>query len=595
MRRLATHILDSGPEAIRLHAHADLWLDSAAFRQHATAGLAAAAQDVVAPERLAHLNAAVELYADDFLAGFTLPDSPAFDEWQFFQRESLRQLYGQVLEQLVQAHRRSEALGCRPSTTRARWVALDGLHEPAHRALMRLYAWAGQHAAALRQYQECVRILDAELGAAPEDETTALYEGIRTRQLAVPEAADRQPRAEQVGLPPPIPTQGGGEHSHTPPSHAEGPLFVARQRELRWLDGLLGAALEGQHCVAFVVGEAGQGKTALLRTFAHSSQAAHPDLVVAWGSCNAYTGVGDPYLPFRETLELLTGNVEVDALASQLHRDHAERLWHTLPAAAQALVDVGPDLLDTFVPTRGLLRRATAYAGEAAWVQQLQELVSTKITRPTDPRQQDLFEQYARVMQDLARRSALLLILDDLQWADRGSTDLLLHLGRRLKGCRVLILGAYRPADVAIGRGGERHPLERVVGELQRDFGEIRLDLGHAEGRLLVDSLLDLEPNQLDEAFRAALYQQTGGHPLFTIELLRDMQERGELARDEAGCWTASPHLHWTRLPARVEGVIGERVGTAGRAAARAAPGRQRRRGGVHGRGGRASAGRRRA
>ena len=289
---------------------------------------------------------------------------------------------------------------------------------------------------------------------------------------------------------------------------------------------------------------------------------AHPDLVVAWGSCNGYTGIGDPYLPFREILELLTGNVEVDALAGQLRRDHANRLWHTLPAAAQALLDVGSDLLDTFVSARGLLRRATAYAGdEAAWVQHLQELVSRKITRPTDPRQQDLFEQYARVMQALARRSALLLILDDLQWADRGSTNLLLHLGRRLKGCRVLIVGAYRPADVAIGRGGERHPLEHVVGELQRDFGEIRLDLGHAEGRLLVDALLDSEPNQLDEAFRAALYQQTGGHPLFTIELLRDMQERGELARDEAGRWIASPHLHWIRLPARVEGVIGERVG----------------------------------
>jgi DNA-binding SARP family transcriptional activator len=564
-------ILDSRPEAIRLYSHADLWLDSAAFRQHITAGLAAAPQDVFAPERLAHLDAAVELYTEDFLAGFTLPDSPTFDEWQFFQRESLRQLYGQVLEQLVQAYRTKQAWDQAIAYAR-RWLALDGLHEPAHRMLMRLYAWAGQQAAAVRQYQECTRILGAELGAEPEDETTALYEAIRTRQLGraatapplvEPATAHRLPRAEQVGPPPStIPAQRGDGHSHTPPSHAEGPLFVARQRELMWLDGLLDAALEGQHCVAFVVGEAGQGKTALLRTFARSSQAAHPDLVAAWGSCNAYTGIGDPYLPFRETLELLTGNVEVDWLAGQLRQDHANRLWHTLPAAAQALVNVGPDLLDTFVPTRGLLRRATAYAGgEAAWVQQLQGLMSSKVTQPTDPRQQALFEQYARVMQDLARRAPLLLILDDLQWADLGSTDLLLHLGRRLKGCRVLIVGAYRPADVAIGRGRERHPLERVVGELQRDFGEIRLDLGHAEGRLLVDSLLDSEPNQLNEAFRAALYRQTGGHPLFTIELLRDLQERGELARDEAGCWTASPHLHWSRLPARVEGVIGERVG----------------------------------
>ncbi|MBC8075933.1 MAG: AAA family ATPase, partial [Chloroflexales bacterium] len=559
-------ILDSGTEAIRLQPTADLWLDSAAFRKHATAGLSAAPQDVVAPARLAHLNAAVALYTGDFLAGFTLPDGPAFDEWQFFQRESLRQLYGQVLEQLVQAYRTQQNWEEAIAYAR-RWLALDGLYEPAHRMLMRLYAWAGQHAAALRQYQECTRLLGAELGAVPEDETTALYEAIRTRQLgpaATAPPVETPRRGVSTGGVPatPIAAQRGEEPSHTPPAHTVGPLFVARQRELRWLDDLLDTALEGQHGVAFVVGEAGQGKTALLRTFARSAQAAHPDLVVAWGSCNAYTGVGDPYLPFREILELLTGNVEVDALASQLHRDHASRLWHTLPAAAQALVNVGPDLLDTFVPTRGLLRRAAAYpGGEAPWVQQLQELVARKATRPTDPRQQDLFEQYAKVMQDLARRPALLLILDDLQWGDRGSTDLLLHLGRRLKGCRVLIVGAYRPADVAIGRGGERHPLERVVGELQRDFGEIQLDLGQAEGRLLVDSLLDAEPNQLNEAFRAALYQQTGGHPLFTIELLSDMQERGELARDAAGRWTASPHLHWTRLPARIEGVIGERVG----------------------------------
>ncbi|MFL5804686.1 MAG: BTAD domain-containing putative transcriptional regulator [Roseiflexaceae bacterium] len=493
---LGDAVLDAGPDAIRLHPNSDLWLDCAAFRQHVTAGLPAPT-DPLAPKRLAHLEAAIELYADDFLAGFTLPDSLIFDEWQFFQRESLRQLYGQVLEQLVQAYRTQQAWAQAIPYAR-KWVALDALHEPAHRALMWLYAWAGQHAAALRQYQECVRVLDAELGAVPEDETTALYEGIRTRQLAAPEAADPQPSSMRqmaaeleairgVRTSEGILSEGSGQHDaggasapvvdrpsrtdhaaahpltgvgqtapgalrdDSPSGAVEGPVFVAREQELRWLDGLLDAALEGQHCVAFVMGEAGQGKTALLRTFARSSQAAHPDLVVAWGSCNAYTGIGDPYLPFRETLELLTGNVEVDALAGQLHRDHAERLWHSLPAAAQALVDVGPDLLDTFVPTRALLRRASAYAGgEAAWVQQLQELVSRKATRPTDPRQQALFEQYARVVQDLARQSALLLILDDLQWADRGSTDLLLHLGRRLKGCRVLIVGAYRPDDVEI-------------------------------------------------------------------------------------------------------------------------------------------------
>src|SRR6266545_4306457 len=187
-------VLDTSLDTIRVHPRAELWLDCAVFRKHVTAGLAAAPQDVFAPDQLTHLTAAIELYADDFLAGFTLPDSPTFDEWQFFQRESLRQLYGQVLEQLVQAYRGQQAWAQAIVYAR-KWVALDGLHEPAHRMLMRLYAWAGQHAAALRQYQECARILDAELGAAPEEETTALYEAIRTRQLAAPEAADRRPVA----------------------------------------------------------------------------------------------------------------------------------------------------------------------------------------------------------------------------------------------------------------------------------------------------------------------------------------------------------------------------------------------------------------
>jgi predicted ATPase len=191
IQAIGDDILESTPEAIRLSSQADLWIDSAVFRQHVEAGLAAAPEDAFAPERLAHLDTAVELYAGDFLAGFTLPDSSAFDEWQFFQRESLRQLYGQVLEQLVQAYRGQQAWVQAIAYAR-KWVALDGLHEPAHRTLMWLYAWAGQQAAALRQYQECVRVLNAELGAAPEDETTALYEGIRTRQLGLPAAAARQ-------------------------------------------------------------------------------------------------------------------------------------------------------------------------------------------------------------------------------------------------------------------------------------------------------------------------------------------------------------------------------------------------------------------
>ena len=155
----------------------------------------------------------------------------------------------------------------------------------------------------------------------------------------------------------------------------------------------------------------------------------------------------------------------------------------------------------------------------------------------------------------------MLILLDDLQWVDEGSVTLLLHLSKRLKGYPVLMLGAFRPAEVALGRGDQRHPLEQIINELKRDMGDIVLNLAQAEGRGLINNLLDSEPNSLDDNFRDTLYQLTKGHPLFTSELLRGMQERGDIAKDEADIWHVQAKLDWETLPARVEGAIGERIG----------------------------------
>ena len=175
--------------------------------------------------------------------------------------------------------------------------------------------------------------------------------------------------------------------------------------------------------------------------------------------------------------------------------------------------------------------------------------------------QSDLFEQYARVLGILAHQGTLLLVVDDLQWADAGSISLLFHLGRGLAGSRILIIGAYRPEEVALGRSEKRHPLEPVVNEFKRSFGDIEVDLAQARGRQFVDDFLDTEANRLGTEFREMLYRQTGGHALFTVELLRGMQERGDLVRDGAGSWVEGSVLDWERLPARVEAVIAERIG----------------------------------
>jgi adenylate cyclase len=168
------------------------------------------------------------------------------------------------------------------------------------------------------------------------------------------------------------------------------------------------------------------------------------------------------------------------------------------------------------------------------------------------------------VLRTLAKTHPLLLMLDDVQWADSASIGLLFHLGRRLEGSSILIACAYRPEEVALERAGERHPLEKVLAEFKWSLGDVWVDLRRAderEGRSFVDALLDTEPNRLGEDFRRALFEHTGGHPLFTVEVLRAMQERGDLVPDAEGRWVEGPSLDWERLPARVEAMIAERIG----------------------------------
>jgi len=343
----------------------------------------------------------------------------------------------------------------------------------------------------------------------------------------------------------------------------ERPVFVAREQELSKLEEFLDNALSSRGRVVFVTGEAGSGKTALIHEFARRAQETHSDLIVARGKCNAQTGIGDPYLPFIELLSVLTGDVEAKWTAGVLAQEHAVRLWNLLPLSAQAIVDSGPDLINTLLPGEAIVRRGEAFApGLPDWLTRLKKLVERKSAVPVDPQlqQSNIFDQFTRVLQALAHQKPLLLILDDLQWVDAGSASLLFHLGRQIKGCRILIAGVFRPSEMALGRGGERHPLESVLNEFKRDFGELELEVGKTESREFVDAFLDTEPNKLSTSFRGMLYRQTKGHPLFTIELLRGMQDQGFLVKDKEDQWVEGPELNWDALPARVDAVIEERV-----------------------------------
>jgi predicted ATPase/DNA-binding SARP family transcriptional activator len=175
-------------ELVGTDPDADLWLDVDQFHR-----LLSAWRDHnhletdVCADCLTALAEAVGLYRDDFLAGFSLSDSASFDEWQFFQAESLRRELASALERLVRGH--SAQGEYEPAIRYAQsWLALDPLHEPVQRWLMYLYARTGQRTAALRQYQKCVRILEEELGLFPSKETTSLYKQIRTGQIGAEES-----------------------------------------------------------------------------------------------------------------------------------------------------------------------------------------------------------------------------------------------------------------------------------------------------------------------------------------------------------------------------------------------------------------------
>jgi DNA-binding SARP family transcriptional activator/Tfp pilus assembly protein PilF len=573
-RALAGDWLDVSRQAVGLNPDAPIWLDVDQFHRH----LAECETHKHPPSQLcaacvSPLTEAVALYRGDFLAGFGLRDSFNFDDWQFFQADGLRRALAGALERLIRWHAAQREFELAIGYAR-RWLALDPLDEQTHQELMRLYAWSGQRAAALRQYKECVRVLEDQLSLAPQEATTQLGRAIEQGHVPPLPALDRLP-----DLPARSPPFLAGEEAMATP------LFVARNDELADLDHFLDAALAGQAGVVFITGDAGCGKTALIQEFALRAQAAHSDLVVTWGHGNAHTGTGDPYLPFREALGLLTGDVEAQWAAGAMTGEQARRLWHLLPLTVQALVESGPDLIDLFVPGSPLVKRARAFAQQPegpAWLAQLEELVTRKRAIPGSPnlQQSALFEQYSQVLRLLARQVPLLLALDDLQWVDGGSANLLFHLGRRIEGSPILIVGAYRPSDIALGRPvasllaapaldqagegiageRERHPLQAIVHEFKRTFGDIEVDLEQADGRQFVDAFLDNEPNRLDDIFRQTLHQHTRGYPLFTVELLRGMQGRGDLVRDGEGRWVQGPALDWETLPVRVEAVVAERI-----------------------------------
>jgi LuxR family maltose regulon positive regulatory protein len=273
----------------------------------------------VCPDCLAALEKAASIYRGDFFEGFNLKDCPAFDEWQFFQRESLRSEYAGALERLAAYFQGQEEWEKAIDHAR-RWVAQDRFNEPAQRRLIDLYRLSGQRSLALQQFGNLEELLRDELDQAPEAETISLYETLlQTRESGATE--------EEAALPPPM---------RKPEPLIKTKLLIPPFRtnqvtRLRLFDQLEAAT---KHPFTLVSAPAGYGKTTLL-----ASWTVHTDLPIAWFSIDE--GDNDP---LRFATYLIAA---LDSVLPQELSEHFQAFTQSLQPSIQPVLIQLINLLST--------------------------------------------------------------------------------------------------------------------------------------------------------------------------------------------------------------------------------------------------------
>ena len=277
------------------------------------------------------LEQAVALYRAPFLEGFSIPDSPAFEEWTLLTREHLNRLMLQTLRRLADGYQAQDAYDCAlPYAWRQ--VDMDPWQEAAHRQVMQLLALSGQRGAALAQYERCRRLLAAELGVEPSEQTRALVERIRSEAWPPGAAATLDLSATQPRPVGPCPYRGLASFRRE-----DAPFFFGREV---FVEHLVTTICRGAPLTA-VIGASGSGKSSAVYAglLPRLHQEAH------WISAqfrpgsrpfDALAAAVSPLLSLRlstadhlmETQKLgsalLTGDLTLDCLAQQALALHPE-------------------------------------------------------------------------------------------------------------------------------------------------------------------------------------------------------------------------------------------------------------------------------
>lgn len=502
-------LLLSDYHTVRLNPAADFTCDAIQFEDRLNAG---------------DLEAAAALYGGRLLEGW-YSGSASFDDWLGLQADSLHQKALHVLSTLTEEQLRTGNMGKAIQYAR-RQLEIEPEHEEAHQQLMYLLAINGQRSAALAQFDQCQRLLQKELSVEPSAETIQMRDAIRDGHTLTRPWLTKSSAARSLNRIP-----------------ASMMRLVGRDQQLQMLETHLDFALSGQGNVILITGDAGSGKTSLVDAFIRRAEALHPNLLPLVARCVLHSPLSSPYLPFRKILLQLTGAEKPAGDAGDRTADQYQKITQ----AAAKLVDERAPLLRNLLFKNGLAQADG-------------DVRHDEVPFGLIMQQSALFEQCFQLIDSLAQETPLVIVIDDLQWADHESLFLFLYIAQLIAGKAILLIGTYRSGEVQAGQDGSLHPLEKMVAELQSRYRNILLDLDQADGRAFIEAYLDSIPNNFNNEFKETLYQHTGGHALFTVELVQGLQNLGYLKQNQQGRWVASQQIDWSKLPARVEAVVAERI-----------------------------------
>ena len=410
------------------------------------------------PERAcAHAQAALDVYEAPLLPLFDAP-------WVEDHRRSQDDERLEALELLARASLTLGGEGAARAQLAARQlVELAPFRESGHALLMRAYAARGNEAEALQVYDRLRVLLREELGSTPSADLRALHEELVTRADVGPEPVAPAPA---LPLPPAV-------------ARAEDRPFIGRESALAVLRGELAAATDGGRRMVLVTGEPGIGKTSLSAAFARDAR--ETGAIVLYGRSDEESLV--PYQPFVDVISHLVLSGQVDQLGSSLQFELEE--------------------LGRLVPELGRHMPATRQPGG---------MPETERYR--------LFEAMITTLGRVAGERPLVLLFDDLHWADQPTLLLLRHLVRAATPSRLLVVGAYRDVEVDAGS-----PVAELIADVRR---ELPLELVELKGldEEETEALIEAHQGSAPEPGLAArLRELTGGNPFFLEESLRAIED----------------------------------------------------------------------